>query len=178
MPPGNGSTILIDVTIDGSVSPIISATSGSAAVYANLFYQSSAMESNWHTVIITNRGSAGNSDFEFDRVELDANDILPTVTSFSPASTTTAASPSSQTSTFPSALTTIVTTTRQDGSVTTSEVTLFPTAASQASSNSVHSVPVGTVIGIVGGIIALLILLLLLFLYHRRRKANNLSKLY
>lgn len=133
------------------------------------------MESNWHTVIITNRGSAGNSDFEFDRVELDANDILPTVTSFSPASTTAVASPS-QTSTFPSASTRIVTTTRQDGSVATSEVTLFPTAASQASSNSAHPVPVGTVIGsVVGGIIALLILLLLLFLYHRRRKANNLS---
>ena len=97
VPPGNGSTILIDVTIDGSVSPIISATSGSAAVYANLFYQSSAMESNWHTVIITNRGSAGNLDFEFDRVELDANDILPTVTPISLASTA-AASPSPQTS--------------------------------------------------------------------------------
>ncbi|KAF8797676.1 hypothetical protein BYT27DRAFT_6926567 [Phlegmacium glaucopus] len=34
-------------------------------------------------------------------------------------------------------------------------------------------VPVGTVIGIVGGIVALLILLLLLFLCHRRRKAKN-----
>ena len=84
----------MDVTIDGSVSPIISVTSGSAAVYANLFYQSSAMESNWHTVIITNRGSAGNLDLEFDRIELDANDILPTVASFSPAATT----PSFQTS--------------------------------------------------------------------------------
>ena len=55
------------------------------------------MESNWHTVIITNRGSAGSLDFEFDRVELDANDILPTVASFSSASTA-AASPSPQTS--------------------------------------------------------------------------------
>jgi len=189
VPPGNGSTILIDVTIDGSVSPIISATSGSAAVYANLFYQSSAMESNWHTVIITNRGSAGNLDFEFDRVELDANDILPTVTPISLASTTAVVSPSSQTSpssassnsqlskaatqstTVPSSvLTQIVTTTRQDGSVATSEVTLFPTATSQASSNSTHPIPVGTVIGIVGGIIALF---LLLFLYYRRRKAIN-----
>ena len=72
-----------------------------------------------------------------------------------------------------SVLTQIVTTTRQDGSVVTSEVTLFPTAASQASSNSTHSVPVGTVIGIVGGIVAFLIFLLLLFLYHRPRKATN-----
>jgi hypothetical protein len=87
----------MDVTIDGSVSPIVSVTSGSAAVYANLFYQSSSMESIWHTVIITNRGSAGNLDFEFDRVELDANDILPTVTPISITSTA-AASPSPQTS--------------------------------------------------------------------------------
>ena len=86
----------MDVTIDGSVSPIISTTSGPAAVYANLFYQSSPMESIWHTVIITNRGSVGNLDFEFDRVELDANDILPTVTPFSLPSTA-AASPSPQT---------------------------------------------------------------------------------
>ena len=90
VPPGNGSAILMDVTIDGSVSSIISVTSGSAAVYANLFYQSSAMESIWHTVVITNRGSAGNLDFEFDRVELDANDILPTVSSISITSTTAA----------------------------------------------------------------------------------------
>lgn len=79
-------------------------------------------------------------------------------------------------STFPSVLTQIVTTTRQDGSVATSEVTLFPTAASQASSlssDSAHPVPVGTVIGIVGGIVALLIFLLLLFLYRRRREVNN-----
>ena len=72
-----------------------------------------------------------------------------------------------------SVLTQVVTTTGQDGSVATSVVTLFPTTASQASSNSAHPVPVGTVIGIVGGIIALLIFLLPLFLYHRRRKANN-----
>jgi hypothetical protein len=77
-------------------------------------------------------------------------------------------------STFPSVLTQIVTTTRQDGSVATSEVTLFPTAASQANSDSAHPVPVGTVVGVVvGGIVALLIFLLLLFLYHRRREANN-----
>lgn len=88
----------MDVTIDGSVSPIISVASGSAAVYANLFYQSSAMESIWHTVVITNRGSTGNLDFEFDRVELDANDILPTVTPIPLASTTVAASSSPQTS--------------------------------------------------------------------------------
>ncbi|KAF8797677.1 hypothetical protein BYT27DRAFT_7124970 [Phlegmacium glaucopus] len=94
VPPGNGSTILIDVTIDGSVSPIVSRTSGSAADYANLFYQSSAMESVWHTVIITNRGGAGNLNFEFDRVELDANDIVPTFAPFSPSSTAAAASPS------------------------------------------------------------------------------------
>ena len=88
----------MDVTIDGSVSPMISVTSSSAAVYANLFYQSSAMESVWHTVIITNKGSAGNLDFEFDRVELDANDILPTVTTFSSTSTAAATSPSPDTS--------------------------------------------------------------------------------
>jgi hypothetical protein len=78
-------------------------------------------------------------------------------------------------STFPSVLTQIVTTTKQDGSVATSEVvtTLFPTANSQASSNSAHPVSVGAVIGIVGGIIAFLIFLLLLFLCYRRRKANN-----
>lgn len=88
-----------------------------------------------------------------------------------------------------SVLTHIVTTTRQDGSVSTSEaeVTLFPSAASQASSNfaslassdsaaqassnSAHPVPVGAVIGIVGGIVAVLIFLSLLFLYHRQRKA-------
>ena len=64
-----------------------------------------------------------------------------------------------------------MTTTRQDGSVGTSEATLFPTTASQASSNSAHPVPVGTLIGIVGGIIALLVFLLFLFLYHRRQKA-------
>jgi hypothetical protein len=52
------------------------------------------MESDWHTVIITNKGSAGNSDFEFDRVELDANDILPTLAPFSSASAAAAASPS------------------------------------------------------------------------------------
>jgi len=98
VPQGNGSTILIDITIDGSVSPIVSRTSGSAADYANLFYQSSAMQSVWHTVILTNRGGAGNLDFEFDRVELDANDIVPTVTPFSPASTSTPASPPPQTS--------------------------------------------------------------------------------
>src|ERR1700734_3648086 len=78
--------------------------------------------------------------------------FLPTVTSFSPTSTAAASLTSS-----------------------TSEVTLLPTAASQSSSNAVHSVPVGTIVGIVGGIVALLILLLLLFFYHRRRKANNLS---
>ena len=80
-----------------------------------------------------------------------------------------------------SVLTQMVTTTRQDGSVSTSEVThtLFPTAdsqaasqtSSQATSNSAHPLPVGTVIGIVGGIVAVLIILLLLFLYHRQRKA-------
>ena len=72
-----------------------------------------------------------------------------------------------------SVLTQVVTITRPNGAVATSEVTLLPTAASQASSNSSHPVPVGTVIGIVGGIIALLVFLLLLFLYHRRRKAIN-----
>ena len=76
-------------------------------------------------------------------------------------------------STFPSVLTQFVTTTKQDGSVATSEVTLFPTATSQASSNSAHPVPVGTVIGIVGGITALLIFLLLLFLYRRRKASNH-----
>ena len=79
-----------------------------------------------------------------------------------------------------SVLTQMVTTTRQDGSVSTSEVThtLFPTADSQAASqtssatsNSAHTLPVGTVIGIVGGIVAVLIILLLLFLCHRQRKA-------
>jgi len=39
--------------------------------------------------------------------------------------------------------------------------------------SSDYLVPVGTVIGIVGGIIALLITLLLLFLCYRRRKAIN-----
>lgn len=95
-PSGNSSTVLMDVTIDGSVSPIVSQTSNSTAIYADLFYQSSAMESTWHTVIITNKGSAGNLDFEFDRVELDANDVLPTISAFAsiPSSTSPQTSPS------------------------------------------------------------------------------------
>jgi len=169
VPIGNGSTVLMDVTIDGSVSPIVSQTSGSAPIYADLFYQSSSMQSTWHTVVITNQGGVGNLDFEFDRVELDANDIVPTIAAWSPAST-------SSTSTIsPSVLTEIVTTTMSDGSAvtSTSEITFFPSATSRASSGSAHTIPVRTVIGIVAGIIALVILLLLLFLCHRRRKTKN-----
>ena len=44
------------------------------------------MSSSWHTVVITNKGGAGNLDFEFDRVELDASDIVPTIASFIPTS--------------------------------------------------------------------------------------------
>lgn len=87
VPIGNGSTVLMDVTIDGSVSSLVSQTSGSAPIYADLFYQSSSMQSTWHTVVITNRGGVGNLDFEFDRVELDANDIVPTIASWSPTNT-------------------------------------------------------------------------------------------
>ncbi|KAF8811931.1 hypothetical protein BYT27DRAFT_6436258 [Phlegmacium glaucopus] len=74
-------------------------------------------------------------------------------------------------STSPSVLTQIVTTARQGGSVATFDVTLFPTATSQAS--ALTAVPLSTVVGTVGGSIAFFMLLLLLFLCHRQQKAKN-----
>lgn len=132
VPIGNGSTVLIDVAVDGSVSPIISQTTGSAPVYADLFYESSPMTSSWHTVVITNRGGVGNSDFEFDRVELDANDIVPTIAPF-PAT----ASPSQTSPSSPS-----------------------PTSVMKPGSQSIPVGTIAGIV--VGGIIALLLLLLLL----------------
>ncbi|KAF8804438.1 hypothetical protein BYT27DRAFT_7143147 [Phlegmacium glaucopus] len=84
VPKGSGSKVLMDVTIDGATSPIITRTTGSATKYAVLFYTSGDMDSTaWHTVVITNRGS--DADFEFDRAELDAPDVKPSVDSFAPA---------------------------------------------------------------------------------------------
>ena len=93
VPIGNGSTVLMDVTIDGSVSPTVAQTTGSADIFSDLFYQSASMESTvWHSVTITNLGGSGNADFQFDRVELDAPDIMPSITPIglttTPASTT------------------------------------------------------------------------------------------
>lgn len=138
----------MDVTIDGSTSPTVSRTTNSTASYANLFYQSSSMQSIWHTVIITNIGGPGTLDFEFDRVVIDANDIVPTIAPFT--APVSSASSSSQ------------------------SPTQSPTqSTTQSSSSSAHTVPVRTVVGIVVGVIGFLILFLLLVLCLRRRKAKT-----
>jgi len=81
IPAGSG-TVYVDITIDGGTPTRVTRTSGSDNVYADVFYQSSILNSgSMHTVVFTNRGQTTDSSFQFDRVDLLSLDGDPTITS-------------------------------------------------------------------------------------------------
>ncbi|KAF8970334.1 hypothetical protein BDZ97DRAFT_88130 [Flammula alnicola] len=95
--PSGGGDVIVDVALDGGTPTRVTRTSGSASVFNDVLYQSSVLPFAIHTIVITNRGQSTDASFQFDWVDLQSDDINPSMTTPPPPATSAAPAPTSNT---------------------------------------------------------------------------------